>query len=252
MSGLLNSITGWSSILDDLVICSDASDETALIERLVRSTGPHVLSFANANALNLAWKDQTFFRLIIESDVILRDGIGINILMWLTNRKPGVNLNGTDFIPKLLDGLPRDRKIAIYGTDEPYLGRTLHRLQLMGFSTVLLENGFHNDEYYLAQYMHQLPTFVILAMGMPKQERVSALLKKASGERSVLFVNGGAIVDFMANRYPRAPRWVRSAGLEWGFRLLNEPKRLWKRNVDNFTFILRSILVGITQKFHKY
>lgn len=251
MSRFLNSIAGWSSILDDLSICNSSSDEAVLIEHLVSSTGPHVLSFANANALNLAWKDQTFSRLLIESDFILRDGIGIKILMWLTNREPGLNLNGTDFIPKLLDGLPRDRKIAIYGTHEPYLGRMLHRLQLMGFSSVLLENGFHNDEYYLTQYMRQLPAFVILAMGMPKQERVSALLKKASGERSVLFVNGGAIIDFMANRYPRAPKWVRNAGLEWVFRFLNEPKRLWKRNISNFTFILRSILTRIIQIRHK-
>jgi exopolysaccharide biosynthesis WecB/TagA/CpsF family protein len=67
-----------------------------------------------------------------------------------------------------------------------------------------------------------------LAMGNPKQELVARII--ASSVRSpVVIVNGGAVADFLAGRFERAPLWVRRARLEWVFRLLQEPRRLWRR-----------------------
>jgi len=248
VSRIANSTEGWSAILNKLTICSDSSDEKALIARLVNWNGPCVLSFANAHALNLAWKDQTYLRYLIEPEITVRDGIGMRLLMKLTERKPGLNLNGTDFIPKLLDSLPRNRHIAVYGTKEPYLAQMQLCLRAMDFETIDMENGFHDDEYYVSQYLKQLPSVVLLAMGMPKQERISLLLRAVSAKRPVLIINGGAIVDFMANRFPRAPLWLRKAGMEWVFRLLQEPGRLWRRNLGYFPFMVRALLMRINER----
>src|SRR5690606_40821841 len=69
---------------------------------------------------------------------------------------------------------------------------------------------------------------IVLAMGMPKQEQVAVQLRDALNTPALL-ICGGAILDFAAERFPRAPLWMRRFGLEWLFRLLLEPRRLFKR-----------------------
>jgi UDP-N-acetyl-D-mannosaminuronic acid transferase (WecB/TagA/CpsF family) len=65
---------------------------------------------------------------------------------------------------------------------------------------------------------------------MPKQERVAVALR-ATLDEPALIVNGGAVLDFLGERFPRALSWMRSAGLEWLFRLALEPARLYGRYV---------------------
>ncbi|CCD00703.1 putative Glycosyl transferase, WecB/TagA/CpsF family (fragment) (plasmid) [Azospirillum baldaniorum] len=63
---------------------------------------------------------------------------------------------------------------------------------------------------------------------MPRQEEVAVQLKRAL-DHKVLIVNGGAIIDFLAGRFTRAPAAVQRIGLEWAFRLVQEPRRLFRR-----------------------
>ncbi|NTV47481.1 MAG: WecB/TagA/CpsF family glycosyltransferase [Chlorobiales bacterium] len=240
-----NSVRAWQAILDRLTICADDEAEHLLFQELAALKKPCVLSFVNAHAANLAWQEEAFLDYIMASDVIVRDGVGMHLLLALLGREAGVNLNGTDLIPEFLSSLPRDTSLAIYGTQDPYLSAGVARLQSMGFETVHAEHGFHEDEYYVGRFVEAQPVVVVLAMGMPKQERIASLLRHVSFEtgRSALIINGGAIVDFMSNRFPRAPLWMRKRGIEWVYRLTREPKRLWRRNVGNLIFILRALLM---------
>ena len=57
-----------------------------------------------------------------------------------------------------------------------------------------------------------------------------------------IFVGVGAAFDLLTNRVPQAPRWMQRSGLEWFYRLTQEPKRLWRRYlVNNPLFIARAI-----------
>ncbi len=76
--------------------------------------------------------------------------------------------------------------------------------------------------------MRTLPELIILAMGNPKQETVASMIA-SSVTTPMVIVNGGAIADVLAKRFERAPQWVRRAHCEWLFRLLQEPRRLWRR-----------------------
>ncbi len=67
---------------------------------------------------------------------------------------------------------------------------------------------------------------------MPKQEFVAAeLVKYLDRRHPCLILNGGAILDFLADRFPRAPHTLRRFRLEWLFRLFLEPGRLWRRYI---------------------
>ena len=207
----------------------------SLLRRLSRSARtarrPRMLAFVNAHALNLAAESAEFALALSSADVLLRDGAGVSLLMRRCGQPPGLNMNGTDLIPQLLhacDGLP----IAVLGTCEPFLGRGLARLQqeLMPRSHVLGVDGYQTGSTYLQLLRQHRPRVVVLAMGMPRQEEMARWLRGQLAH-GCLLICGGAIVDFLAGRTRRAPRLLQRTGLEWLWRLAQEPRRLFRRYV---------------------
>src|SRR6202030_4012717 len=95
-------------------IRSIEKEPVALITELL-SERSFILSFVNAHAVNLACNDPKFFRALMSADVLLRDGLGGQILMRAIGRRPGGNMNGTDLIPKILVA-SKSVPIALYGS----------------------------------------------------------------------------------------------------------------------------------------
>jgi N-acetylglucosaminyldiphosphoundecaprenol N-acetyl-beta-D-mannosaminyltransferase len=83
------------------------------------------------------------------------------------------------------------------------------------------------------------PDLLLTAFTMPKGERWLAARAAALGVPVV--VNVGAAIDFAAGRIRRAPRWMQRSGLEWAFRLVREPRRLFSRYARNAWFIARMV-----------
>lgn len=101
-------------------------------------------------------------------------------------------------------------------------------------------NGFQDDARYAEALSNNPAKMVLLAMGMPKQERVAkAIVQQDVSPR--LIVCGGAILDFIAEKVQRAPEIFRKYGMEWAYRLGQEPRRLFKRYViGNAVFLKRA------------
>src|SRR5215472_133400 len=76
-----------------------------------------------------------------------------------------------------------------------------------------------------------------VALGTGKQEKW--MREHSSRLQATALVGVGAAFDFHAGVTPWAPAWVRHAGLEWAYRLLHEPRRLWRRNLDSPVFLAR-------------
>lgn len=150
-------------------------------------------------------------------------------------------MNGTDFIPRLMAAY-RGRKVAFWGTRQPYLNQAVQRCETeFGVVPVSVHDGFASLETYLQLAREQQPELIVLGMGMPKQEAVAARLAAVGGP--CLIVCGGAILDFLGGKVSRAPPWLRRLGGEWAYRLLREPKRLFMRYVvGNPLFLLRTLL----------
>ncbi|SDY56375.1 polymer biosynthesis protein, WecB/TagA/CpsF family [Lysobacter sp. yr284] len=231
-------------LLGRLRIVRDAQQHRALLQRLADPVAPTVLSFFNQHAFNLAWTDPAFAEDLRRSDVLLRDGVGVAACLRLLARDPGLNANGTDLIPQLLAAFGGRRAVLI-GTREPYLQRAAQRLgEDYGIQVACALDGFGDAAAYLEAVARERPELVVLAMGMPRQERVAAELAqwaRQAGHR-LLIVNGGAIADFIAGRVARAPAWMRRARLEWLYRLGREPRRLWRRYLlGGVVFIARAL-----------
>lgn len=229
----------WQSIVQKIRVVDDAGEEQALIASLSRVERATVLGFVNAHAMNLVSGNDEYYRALSAADVLLRDGSGMAILFRRQGIEPGLNMNGTDLIPKLLSAF-KGRRVAFWGTEEPWLGHAVqHSKQRFAVDVVSAHHGFDPLQSYLDLARQTRPELVVLGMGMPKQEALAALLA-GSGE-PCLVVCGGAILDFMGGKVSRAPQWMRRLGCEWVFRMLSEPKRLFTRYVvGNPLFLLRT------------
>lgn len=226
-------------LIDRLRVFERTEDCLAALDECLEKADATTLAFVNAHAFNLAWEDEAFGGNLRASTMLLRDGKGMEMLLTRAGRQPGANLNGTDLIPEILNRY-RDRRIAVLGTQEPWLSKGASELRRRGCDIVLAMDGFQPVESYLSEVERTRPDIVLLAMGMPRQEQVARVLAGHDGFRPRLAICGGAIVDFLAGRHRRAPRLLRQAGLEWAFRLALEPRRLFGRYaIGNAKFFRR-------------
>lgn len=232
----------WQQLVQGLLRVQSEAAERQLIDALSRPVRPMSLAFANAHAMNSVAASRAFFEALRSADLVVRDGSGMALLLKLMRVQPGLNLNGTDLIPKIIRRHPM-RMIALFGTQQPYLGRA--RRVVMGTlapgSRCVTANGFLDDREYVRLARAHEPDLIVLGMGMPRQEEVARELRAAL-EHPCLIVCGGAIIDFIGGKTPRAPPWIRALGLEWGYRLSREPRRLFRRYVlGNPLFVARAV-----------
>jgi len=236
----------WRQLVRGLVRVDSERAERKLLDNLAQPGRPTVLAFVNAHAMNSAATSREFFEALRSADVVLRDGSGMALLLKLLNMAPGLNLNGTDLIPKLLRRFA-GRPIALFGTEDPWLSqaRATVTATLAPGSPCVIEHGFLPTADYVRLACAQAPALIVLGMGMPRQEQVARELR-ATLDHPCLIVCGGAILDFLGGKTSRAPRWMRGAGVEWLYRLGLEPRRLFRRYVvGNPLFVARALKLAL-------
>lgn len=232
----------WALVVEKIERVQTPVDSQALVVSLSHPVKPLVLAFANAHAMNSMVASVPFFEAIRSADLVLRDGSGMATLFKLLRMQPGLNLNGTDLIPQLMRAFD-GRSIALFGTRDPYLSKGKLRVEqeLAPHSKVIAAHGFLDVQAYASLALAHQPALIVLGMGMPRQEEVAARLR-ALLDFPCLIVCGGAIIDFLGGKTPRAPLWMQRAGLEWLFRLALEPRRLFQRYViGNPLFLTRAL-----------
>jgi exopolysaccharide biosynthesis WecB/TagA/CpsF family protein len=224
-------LAGVYDLVRSVRLVASQEEESALVEALVGPRHATTVAFLNQHGINLAYRNVNFRNNLRRSDVLLRDGVGTEVAMKLLGCHPGLNINGTDFIPKLLmAAAAHNLSIAVLGTKDPWLSGAIVRLREMGLRVVASLDGFQDTAAYVALVRETNPNVVLLGMGMPRQEEVADLLARTDSTPR-LIINGGAILDFYAGRVKRAPSLFRAIRAEWIWRLLNEPKRLASRYI---------------------
>lgn len=231
----------WLKLVDKLVVIGDAAELRALLDSISAAKRPTTVAFVNAHAMNLAATNPAFFEHLMDADVLLRDGIGMSVLLRLLGRRVGLNMNGTDFIPLLLER-HKSSRMAMFGTQMEYLQRAARYLEHSGhIPGPTLLDGFQPETAYVVVVAKAQPQLVLLGMGMPKQEAVAVMLRQTASSPK-LIICGGAIIDFLGGRVGRAPHFVRRMRLEWLYRLILEPRRLFHRYViGNPVFLVRAL-----------
>ena len=205
----------------------DAIVESTLTER------SKIVFFVHAHALNLATLDRAFARSLAHGDLVLPDGIGIRLAARILGVSMRDNLNGTDLLPLLCQAAVRaGRSLVLVGGADGVATACAERLRrdAPGLQIPIARSGFLDeaaiDEVVLEIARLDRP-IVLIGMGSPLQERF--VLEHLRGLGGATVITVGGLFDFFSGRMPRAPIAWREAGLEWLYRLGQEPRRMGRR-----------------------
>jgi exopolysaccharide biosynthesis WecB/TagA/CpsF family protein len=222
---------------------SDPDEALIAVSEASEREGPTLVFYANAHTLNLTWRDADYAGILKGADLVLNDGIGVQIAARMRGALFPANLNGSDFNPRLLE-LAADRGWSVYlfGAAEGVAEEAARRLlaQIPGLSIAGTHHGYPSDDEEVVRLIRESGAdLLMVAMGNPHQEQWLARHVERSGAR--VGVGVGAFFDFTAGVQRRAPAWVNRIGLEWAYRLFLEPRRMWRRYVvGNPTFLWRA------------
>lgn len=199
---------------------------------------------ANAHMVIEAHEDPDFRRLLNSADLVTPDGMPVaKAIAWQTGQ-PQARVAGMDLLPDLLrEAAARGKSVYFYGNTQKVLdgitariARELPTLRLVGaFSPPFRALSPAEEADIVDQINAAAPDLIFVALGCPKQEKWMAAHRGKL--RGVMLGVGGAF-NVYAGQQARSPEWMQKLALEWLFRLLLEPRRLWKRYlVTNSQFI---------------
>jgi len=235
---------GFISLLDVVINKCTAEDAIKKIEGFLHLQEPHQVFIVNAHTLNLAWENPRYRDILNSADLVLNDGVGLNWAARLFGDSFLENLVGTDFIPKLMaEFQKKGYSFYFLGSRPGVAERAAHNLRRKFPNLRILgtHHGYFGPEeegQIISEINRLKPDILLVGFGNPLQEEWIHRNFKSLNARVSIGV--GAFFDYMSGRVRRAPRWMLDHGMEWVFRLLVEPKRLWRRYlVGNPKFIFR-------------
>jgi N-acetylglucosaminyldiphosphoundecaprenol N-acetyl-beta-D-mannosaminyltransferase len=204
------------------------------------------LSYVNINAVNLAQEIPWFKDFLRQSLLTYCDGEGVRLGSRIIGTPLPERIVLTEWIYDVcLVAEEQHWKIFLLGSTSSVLERTLPVLQSK-YPTLNVVGSHHGyfspreNDTVVTMINKTHPDLLIVAMGMPKQERW--ILDNIHALNVPLMMNAGSCFDYVSGVRPRCPGWMGHVGLEWLYRLVQEPRRLWKRYLlGNPLFLLRVI-----------
>ena len=234
---------------------TEADAVEVVLGSLTRGVGGWVVT-PNTDILRQTSHDGELRLLVKAADLILPDGMPV---VWASQLMgaPLSRAAGSTLVPLLAEALAGcGRRLFLLGAEPGVaaaaaraLGRRHPALQVCGILSPT--HGFEYDQSavqaILAEVGAARPDVVLVALPFPKQERLIQELRPLLPQ--TWFLGIGAGLDFIAGRRRRAPRWAQRAGLEWLWRLVQEPRRLGARYLlHDVPFALRLLAHGLRRR----
>ena len=241
-------------------VCSILGVDIAAIDMdwLLAFTKAHVkelsgdyICVSNVHTTVTAWKDEAYRAVQNGGILAIPDGGPLSS----TGRKRGFakmrRVTGPDYMLKTIAlGLPQGWRHYFYGSTpetlekmEKALREEYPDIQIAGmYSPPFRALSAEEDGVIVEKINEAAPDFVWVGLGAPKQE---IWMHDHQGRVQGLMVGVGAAFDYTAGNISRAPQWMQKHNLEWLYRLMQDPKRLFKRYfVTNTTYIFEANLRG--------
>lgn len=195
----------------------------------------HYICVSNVHMCMETFDDGEFRTLVNQADIVLPDGRPLVWAQYLIGNKSAKQVRGSDIMLSLCkfaadNAIP----IGLYGGDTKLL-HDFSAILRERFPPILIACKIappfrplteEEDQAYVDEINASGARLLFVGIGCPKQERWMAEHKT---RLHCVMIGVGAAFDFLTGRKRHAPRWMQKVGLEWLFRLFNEPRRLWKR-----------------------
>lgn len=218
--------------LDNVTLPEALERVTAMIE----ARRPHYVVTANVDFLVQARRDAELRQALVHADLVTCDGMPLVWASRLLRNPLPERVTGADLVPQLLE------IAAAHGYRVFFLGATpdanrravanvqarFPRIRIAGhYSPPFRPLAEMDNDEIIQRIRAAQPDILLVAFGCPKAEKWMARHYRALGVPVSIGV--GATIDFLAGAVRRAPRWMQESGCEWMFRLVQEPRRLFRR-----------------------
>ena len=205
-----------------------------------------LISTLNAHSFNTIHNDVEFKTALNNSNVLLPDGIGVVWAMRLLTGQKLRKIAGDDLFHFQMNKLNTSSgKCFFLGSTEETLQKILEKA-LIDYPNVHVSNysppfkskfSEEDNRIMIERINAESPDVLFVGLTAPKQEKWAFENFKKLNANHVCCI--GAVFDFYAGTYKRAPKWMVRIGMEWFYRLLSNPKRMWRRYlIGNTKFIV--------------
>jgi N-acetylglucosaminyldiphosphoundecaprenol N-acetyl-beta-D-mannosaminyltransferase len=214
-----------------------------LEESLASNQSPILISGVNAYAIVQASEDKTYHDYLLNSTVINIDGISVVLALRFLGHSVKERVSCPDLFHELVKlALKKQYSIYLLGSKYEIVSEAARNLQIRypGLKVAGFEAGFFDAEKekeIVKDIKLNKPKMLFLGMPSPKKE---AFAFRNTEELNIpLMLGVGGLFDIEAGMIKRAPLWIQRMGLEWFYRFIQEPRRMWRRYlIGNIRFIL--------------
>jgi N-acetylglucosaminyldiphosphoundecaprenol N-acetyl-beta-D-mannosaminyltransferase len=222
-----------------------AAEAVERVRELLENGGQHYVTTPNTDHVVRLQNDTALRQAHAEASLVLADGWPVVQACRILGRPLKGRVTGADLLPNVCEmGAKSGRSLYILGGMDGVAERAAHNLRarypgLRIAGTYSPPFGFERDAEECRRIAERIdrarPDLLAIGLGCPKQELWIAKHRHEMQFGVALCI--GAAIDFAAGNLSRAPQWMQHNGLEWLYRLAQEPGRLWKRYlVDDMAF----------------
>lgn len=214
--------------------------------------GKVLINTINAHSYNVARRDKLFAEALTKGDYLIPDGMSVvKACKWLhAKSQPKERIAGADLFEYEMDRLNRKCGTVMFmGSSEKTLAKIVDQaakvypnLKVVTYSPPYKPEFDEADNKAIVDAINMAnPDLLWIGMTAPKQEKWTY---SHWNELNIHCHVGtiGAVFDFFAGNTKRAPQWWQKHGLEWLYRLIKEPRRMWRRYIIGNTVFLWHML----------
>lgn len=230
----------------------DLAGAVARIRAFLTAGTPHQIVTVNLDFLHQAERNATFRSIINDADLAVPDGMPLVWLSHIMGTPLASRVTGVDLVHAscqiaveadvgvfFLGGAPHVATVAAARARARHPG-----LRVSGYAPPLGPIGPDEDARIVEMILEEKPAFLFVALGAPRQDLWIHEHRERLGVPVAMGV--GCVLDLLAGTVRRAPPWMQSAGFEWSYRLVQEPRRLWKRYlIDDLPLFGRLSLMAL-------
>lgn len=227
----------------DISVVNFNSAQKYLFDNFELARGNYICA-ANVHTTVTAHEDKNYRKVQNSSFMTLPDGKPLSVVGKKRGKKSIGRVKGPDFLEEVLKRTENtELKHYFYGTTQENLDsfisvvkKTYPNLKIVGVEPSVFRPLSEQEEDELLERINRSEAdFVWVALGAPRQE---IFCNKLSGRSNAVWVAVGGALNVISGVIPRAPQWMQDHGLEWFYRFMKEPKRLFKRYfVTNSKFL---------------
>jgi N-acetylglucosaminyldiphosphoundecaprenol N-acetyl-beta-D-mannosaminyltransferase len=227
-----------------------ADEAVTRIAQAVKSRAKYVWSTPNLNNLVASQNDPDFREMLLRSDLLTADGMPLVILSRMLSIPITERVAGSSIFERLMHGAASSIRVYFFGGTNGVVERACSRLSVISNSMRCVgyrAPGFGPVEdmcvdEFIAAINAAKPDLLVLAVGT---QRGHEWIRRSIDRLSVPVVaHLGSVINFVAGTVRRAPYWLQRTGLEWLWRIIEEP-RLWRRYLLDFAALLRLCITRV-------